>query len=377
MEAWIDSWFAPQQPCEEGNLPPLALGGKTLRQRIRVSVAGTGHRLLVSNLFGDGPLKLARAGVGRHTGPDSIAAGSSIPLSFGGKPGIGIGPGDEALSDTFDLPISASESIMVSLAFESAPAAVTAHPGSRTTSFIADGDGVDALSLPGAASTDHWYFISALETMASAGSGALVALGDSITDGRGVTVNADTRWTDVLSRRMIAENMGIAVLNAGLGGNRILREGLGPFALSRFDRDVLERKGARWAIVFEGINDIGSKKPGSGAEAGRRTVEELVEAYRIMVAKARGRGLKIFGATITPMGGADYDRDGNMEDWRAINGWIRNSGAFDAVIDFAAAVGNPSAPERLDPRFDCGDHLHLNDAGYERLASSIDLGLFR
>jgi lysophospholipase L1-like esterase len=230
-----------------------------------------------------------------------------------------------------------------------------------------------AAELPGAVTTDHWYVLAGLDVVADGA--AVVTLGNSITDGRGSGTNRNNRWPDNLARRLQSDprTRQVAVLNAGIGGNKVLSGGLGPTALERLDRDVLQQSGVRWVIVFEGVNDIGgAREPGAAAAVGR----DLVLAYRQIIARAHARGLRVFGGTITPFGGSGYD-DAEREDARqAVNRWIRDSGAFDAVIDFDAAVRDPANPRRLAPAADSGDHLHPGEEGYRLMAAAIDLRLF-
>jgi lysophospholipase L1-like esterase len=236
--------------------------------------------------------------------------------------------------------------------------------------------------LPGARTIEHWFALSGVEVAGTARS-AIVALGDSITDGHAATTNGDDRWPDDLARRLQSSpaTRGIAVLNQGIGGNRLLEDGLGPNALARFDRDVLAQAGARWLIVLEGINDLGNltRARTVSAEDHAAFVRAMIGAYAQMVERAHAHGLKIIGGTVMPDGGSDYYHPdaANEADRQAVNRWIRAPGHFDAVIDFDAAVRDPADPNRLLPRFDSGDHLHPSPAGYAAMAAAIPLTLFR
>jgi lysophospholipase L1-like esterase len=231
--------------------------------------------------------------------------------------------------------------------------------------------------LPGAAKLDHWFQIAGIEV--SAGKGAVTIMGDSITDGRGSTTNSNDRWTDALAARFAAAKMPIGVLNQGIGGGHVLQDGLGPNAMSRFDRDVLAQPGARWLMVFEAINDIGTfDHEGNKPQAAHDLlVRQLTTAYGQMIYKAHAAGLKVYGATITPfMDCEPYKPKPIAEaDRIAVNRWIR--GHFDAVLDFDAAVRDPARPDHLAAAFDSGDGLHLSPAGYRALAAAIPLSLFQ
>jgi lysophospholipase L1-like esterase len=221
--------------------------------------------------------------------------------------------------------------------------------------------------MPGASSTAHWYIITGIEVLADSSSKTIVVLGDSITDGRGSTTDGNDRWPDNLAKRLAtnASTAGVAVANMGIGGNAIFG-GLGPAAVNRFDRDVLNQSGVRWVIVFEGVNDIG----------GGTTETTITNALAQFVDKAHARNLLAYGATITPFGGNSYYSTAHEAARQAVNNWIRTSGKYDAVIDFDAMVRDPVALTNLLSAYNSGDGLHLNPAGYQAMANGIDLTLF-
>jgi len=374
-ERWVGTWSTSQQRTEERNLPPApGLGGNTLRQVVQVSIGGDRLRVRFSNRFGTSAVTIAAAHLAGSAGGSTIAAGTDRALTFGGREGATIPAGGEAASDVIGFALAPLSRVAVTVRFGDVSAAVTGHPGSRTTSFVARGDAVAADSLAGAAATDHWYVLAGIDVIAR-DAAAVVTLGNSITDGRGSGTNRHDRWPDNLARRLHADprTARVAVLNAGIGGNAVLRGGLGPPALERFGRDVPEQPGVRWLIVLEGVNDIGGAH---GVEQSQRTARELIGAYRWMIARAHGRGIRVYGATILPFGGSQYDAPGHEEARQAVNQWIRSGGAFDAVIDFDAALRDPANPARLRPEADTGDHLHPNEEGYRMMADAIDLGLF-
>jgi lysophospholipase L1-like esterase len=232
----------------------------------------------------------------------------------------------------------------------------------QTTTAYRRGDG-----LP----TATWFFLARIEVMAPGQAGAIVTIGDSITDGTGSTTDANNRWPDHLARRLKKAGLRMAVLNAGIGGNRVLSDGSGPGALARFDRDVIAQTGVTHVIVLEGINDIGQGRQNASPSA-----DDLIAAHKQMIERAHSRGIRIFGATLTPFEGANYWTPEGEAKRQALNEWIRTSKAYDAVFDFDAAVRDPKHPTKTLAQYDPGDHLHLNAAGYEAVANTIDLALF-
>ncbi len=369
-DRWVATWGASSQRTEEANLPPVpGFADSTLRQVAHVSIGGRSLRVRFANSFGRTALRLVSAHVARSSGGGRIRASTDTPLTFHGRSSIEIPEGALMVSDPVDFDVPPLSDLAVTVRLKGAPADVTGHPGSRTTSYLTSGDAVSA-DLALAARTDHWYFLNGIEVRAGRAAAAVAILGDSITDGRGSTTNGNDRWPDDLARRL-QSNSGtteVAVVNQGIGGNRLIRDGLGPNALARLDRDVLALPGVRWLVVLEGINDIGTR---AGA-----TADDLIAAYEQIVTRAHARDIRVYGATILPFGGAQYFTTDGESDRQKVNEWIRNSGVFDAVIDFDATTRDPKRPQHLLPAVDGGDHLHPSAAGYQFMADSIDLGLF-
>jgi len=280
------------------------------------------------------------------------------------------------------MPVAALSDVAVSFHLMNAPARQTSHPGSRATTWFVHGDVVDAATLKDAKHVDHWFQVSEIDVLAAAGAATVVALGDSITDGHGATTNGNDRWTDVLAARLQGgkKTRNLGVSNQGIGGNHLLTDGLGPNVLARFDRDVLAPAGARWVIVFEGVNDLGGLARTGEVTAAEHAamVQHVTAAYEQIVLRAHAHGLKVIGATITPYVGSDYYHPGSTSeaDRQAVNQWIRAAGHFDAVVDFDAVVRDPQRPDHLLPGFDCGDHLHPSPAGYKAMGEAIPLALF-
>jgi lysophospholipase L1-like esterase len=382
-ERWVAAWATSQQIPEERNaLPPEDLKDATLRQVVRIRLAGDRLRVRFSNAYGTAPLRIGAATIARAPDPASskLDPASVKPLSFGGKPWAVIPAGADYWSDPVALPVAAGTDLAVSIYLPEAPARQTSHPGSRATSYYVHGDLTAAAELPGAKTVDHWYQLAGIETV-SAKATAVLIIGDSITDGSGVKPNTNLRWPDALQLRMRAtkglEHM--AVLNGGIGGNRLLLDGLGPNALARFDREVLSPPGITHLILFEGVNDLGTytRDAPQTAEAHAAHVHEMIGALRQMAERARSRGIKVIGATIMAFGGSGYYHpDAATEaDRQAVNAWIRAPGNFDAVIDFDAATRDPVDPSRLRADYDSGDGLHPSIAGYQAMAEAVPLEL--
>jgi lysophospholipase L1-like esterase len=387
---WVASWGTSQQVPEPNNaLPPDDLRDATVRQIFHLSAGGSAVRVHLSNAFGTEALHFTAVHVARPVSPSSsqIDPGSDKALTFSGETGVTIPPGAEFVSDPVNYSVAPLSNLAVTFHLDSPPARETGHPGSRATSYYVHGDFVGAANLVEPKHVDHWYQVTEIDVAAAPGAAAasaaaLVALGDSITDGHGATTNGNDRWTDVLAARLQASatTRNIGVSNQGIGGNHLLTDGLGPNVLARFDRDVLAPTGVRWVIVFEGVNDLGGLAREHEATPAEHAVlvKRVIAAYEQVIARAHAHGLRVFGATITPYVGSGYYHPGPLSeaDRLAVNQWIRSPGQFDAVIDFDAVVRDPQHPDQLLPAYDCGDHLHPSPAGYKAMADAIPLSLF-
>jgi len=382
---WIGSWAASQQLVEPSNaLAAEDLRDATLRQIVHLSIAGSELRVRLSNRFGSGPLHLTAVHIARpvSTGSERIVEGSDKVVTFSGATDVIIPAHADYVSDAVPFAVSALSDLAITLHVDTAPAEQTGHPGSRTTSYIGHGDLVSAMELPGAKSVEHWYFIEGIEVAAAEGANAVGVLGDSITDGHGATTNGNNRWTDVLAQRLQASaaSRNVAVLNQGIGGNRLLNDGLGLNALARFDSDIVARAEIRYLIVLEGINDLGmltlkAEVPRADHEA---LVRGMIEAYQQIIVRAHTHDIRVIGGTLLPFGGSSFYHPGpaNEADRLTINEWIRAPEHFDAVIDFDKVMRDPEHPERLLPTFDSGDHLHPSPAGYAAMGEAVPVSLF-
>jgi lysophospholipase L1-like esterase len=384
---WVGSWAASQQIPETGNLlDPELMRDATLRQIVRLSVGGSQLRVWLSNAFGTQPLHLTSVHVARPAAT-SAAAGSAIDASsdravmFHGAPDVTIPAGAEYLSDAVALPVAALSSLAISIHFDQPPVGETGHPGSRATSYVAHGDLVSAANLPDAKMAEHWYEVSGVDVSGPEKASTVVTLGDSITDGHGATTNGNDRWPDVLAGRMQADKSTrmMGMLNEGIGGNRLLLDGLGPNALARFDRDVLAQTAVHAVIVLEGVNDLGTltRDHDVSEEEHAALVGRIEAAYSQMIERAHAHGIRVIGVTIMPYGGSKYYHPGpeSEADRQAINAWIREAGHFDAVVDFDKLTRDPTHPDHLLPAYDSGDGLHPGPVGYKAMGDAIPLKL--
>jgi lysophospholipase L1-like esterase len=378
---WVTTWGCGPQLTEPRNLPPVPLANSTLRQFVHVTVGGNVLRVRFSNDFGTNPVTMNAVHVALASGAGSAGNGTINPatdtaLTFHGAPAVNIPAGEVVYSDPLDFNLPALTNLAITIYFGNISATtVSGHPGSRTTSFFQSGNVVSAASMPRVNSTQHWYVITGVEVLADLSSKTLVTLGDSITDGRGSTTDGNNRWPDDLARRLNtnAPTADVAVANMGIGGGTVVRGGLGPTALKRFDRDVINQSGARWLIVFEGVNDIGGDSTGTIAT-------NLIAAYQQFIAKAHAHDILAFGATITPFGGNSYYTASHEASRQAVNAWIRTNNLYDGVIDFDAVVRDPVTLTNIQAAYyrgiNASDGLHMNPAGYQAMADSITLTLF-
>ena len=373
---WVTTWATALQVAEPHNRPPQpGLAGNSFRQIVQVSIGGKALRLHLSNIFNESETEILGVEIARArtmgAGPD-IVPGSEVALTFSGQRGIVLAPGAEIVSDPVRFKLADRENLAITIHYgRVSDAPLTSHPGSRTTSYIVKGNSSD-FSAP-AATTDHWYTISCIDVKPRRKSAAVAVLGDSITDGRGTTTNGQDRWTDQLSRSLLEDprTRNLSVLNFGLGGNCVLRGGLGPTGVSRYERDLFGHCGVKYIILFEGTNDLG------GSRDAVATAEGIREVWTRIVREAHARGIKVFGATVTPVKGNGYYSEDHEKGRTMLNAWIRESGVFDGVIDFDRMVADPQEPDRLDPAYLYQrDWLHLNAKGYEVMGRGIDRSLF-
>jgi lysophospholipase L1-like esterase len=377
---WIATW-SPSQSAMPAR-PPAGTEDRvptyvnaTIRQIVRTTIGGDHLRIRISNEYGDRPLVVGAAHVARRTTAAAIDPGSDRALTFGGKPAVVVRAGAIVTSDPLAYVVPQLGDLAVSLYLPDSARTSTRHALAVQTTYVSrGGNQVSAPTFTADTTMRSWLFLTAVEVTNPRAAGAIVAIGNSITDGYAATVDSNRRWPDVLARRLLASPAEPvrAVVNAGISGNRVLTLGSGPSLLSRFDRDVLLQPGVTHVIVLEGINDI-SRDAVDSASA-----EQLIDAHRQLAERAHERGLVIYGATLTPFERPPDARSEAREVKRqAVNEWIRHGGAYDGVIDFDSVTRDPAQPRRFLPKYDSGDHLHPSDAGYQAMGEAIDLALFR
>lgn len=401
---WVDTWTAMPQLAEYYNTPgapfnetDLVFSNSTIRQTLRMTISAEQIRIRFSNAFSPVDLPITKVtvalpkayGAQNATGSSGIRPNTLQTVSFSGNESIIVPPGALAVSDPLPFPIKTGQVISISMYLESGQASnyITSHPGSRLDIFYSFGDYTAAPNMtdPSTTSAQHWFYLSAVEAWSPPAASAFVVVGDSITDGRGSYVNTNTQWPNLLFNRLQSARVrdaslkSLSVVNQAAGGNRVLADGLGPNVLARLDRDVLAQSGVGYAMIFEGVNDIGvaATDPANQTQIGDR----LIQAYKQIVSRVHTANIPMFGATITPFGCYNTTlqpyADPVREQTRLrVNDWIRSSGWFDAVVDFDAIVRDPSNHTQLAPYFDSGDCLHLNPAGYQELAAKFPLGIF-
>jgi lysophospholipase L1-like esterase len=368
--------------------PFIQFTNQTLRQIVHASIGGSKVRVVLSNAYGTAPVTIGAAHIALRDKQGALQAASGGPLTFSGKTTMTIPANAVIYSDPVNLTVPPMSDLAIDLYLPgttNTPATVTMHGGALQTSYISEtGNYVGKATMPEVGRTQSWFLLSRVDVVAPDATGAIVAFGDSITDGSRSTPDTNNRWPDHLARRLQAQGIKMGVLNAGIGGNRVLNEaavpagvdvravGAGINALARFEHHVLSLPGVTHVIVLEGINDIGNARQNPTP-----TAEDLIAAHQQLIEQAHARGIRMIGATLTPFWGAAYYTDVGEAKRQALNEWIRTGKAYDGVVDFDKATRDPGDPKKFLEKYDSCDYLHPSDAGYKAMGEAIDLALFK
>lgn len=359
QKKWVGTWAtAIERPLNKDDMPKTSLTNHALRQIIHVSLGGKKIRLQLSNEMSTQPLEIksvyiADAGTGK-----AIDTNKAKYLTFNGKQSITIEAGKAVYTDVLKFTLKPLQLLSITINYGQTPAQATTHRGSRTTSYIMEGESTPEIDFQTKEKVEHWYNIAALEVEGSKKTRCIACLGNSITDGRGTTTDKQNRWTDVLAEKFKGK---VGVLNLGIGGNCVVKGGLSLPAIKRFDRDILGQQGVTDLIIFEGINDIGGIK-----DDGKERTRQVIQAYKHFIEEAHAKGIKVYGGTITQIKNTGYWSDFQEKARKNINQWIRTAGNFDGLIDFEKAVASPQDADAMrdDLKF---DDLHPNAEGYRLL----------
>jgi lysophospholipase L1-like esterase len=391
-EHWVATWGAapsPQLETAEMETQKLVFHDQTLREIVHASIGGDTVRVRLSNAFGADAVEIGAAHLAVGVSGSAVNPATDRILSFSGRPRVEIPAGAVVLSDPVQLKVAPAANLAISLYLPKNAIGGGIHYSAQQTNYIARGNTTAANSLDGVATITSWVFLTGVDVMAPANVGSIIAFGDSITDGARSTVDSNHRWPDTLAARLLARKSGprFAVLDMGIGGNRILHEGaaskrpqFGINALARFDQDVLAQPGVRYLLILEGINDIGHA--GSSAPASETvTADDIIAGLTQMIDRAHEKDIQVIGATITPFEGEGNTKRGYWTPEKAkvrdsVNAWIRSGKGFDGFVDFDKAVRDPANPDKLLAAFDSGDQLHPSDAGYKAMGEAIPLNLF-
>ncbi len=393
---WVATWAASPQaraggppraaaPATPGGAPapatpaqPTSFNRQTIRMVVPTSIGGSRVRVELSHAYGMSAVAIGEAHVAVHAGKGAIVPNTDRELKFGGKPSFSIPAGATAVSDPVDLAVPKLGELAVSIYFPSDTGVLTMHSTGLHTTYIIAGDVPGVASFAEVPTSRSWYFLSSVDVTAPASTELIVAYGDSITDGATSTVDANASWPSRLAARLLSNTSAanFAIVNQGISGNRVLRDGTGTNALARFDRDVIAQPGVKFVMILEGINDIGNASRANFEGENNVTADDLIGGMKQLIERAHMHGIKVVGCTLTPYGGAGYYSDKGEEIRTAYNNWIRTGRAFDAVVDFDKATQDPANPKQIRPAYNIMDHLHPNDAGYKAMADAVSLCIF-
>ena len=354
---WTATWAtAIEAPLAESDMPKTSMTNSTLRQVIHVSIGGDKLRMQLSNEKSQQPVEIKSVYIADTDGGKAIDQKTAKYLTFNGSRSATIEPGKAVYTDVAQYKLKPLQRLSVTISYGNTPVKATTHRGSRTTSYLAQGEVAPKADVAEVEKFEHWYSIAALEVEAPASTRCIACLGNSITDGRGTTTDAQNRWTDVLAEQLGGK---VAVINLGIGGNCVITGGLSAPASERFDRDILAQQGVTDLVIFEGVNDLSSIK-----DDGAKTVRMLTKFYRLFAKKAKEKGMRVYGGTIMPFKNSFAYSETHEKARQEVNQWIRTAPDYDGVIDFDKATADPKDPEALMESLQ-SDWLHPNADGYK------------
>ncbi len=356
-KSWTGTWATAVEFTGPGDMPKSSLSGRSLREIVQVSIPGETMRMQLSNIHSKEPVEIKSVFIANALDSCDIDAKSAKYLTFNGKKSVTIAPGESVYCDNLKYDLQPLQKLAITINYgENTPENASSHRGSRTTSYIINGEAKPKTKFVDAEKLDHWYNISCIDVLTDEPTECIAIIGNSITDGRGSTTNLQNRWPDFLAKALDGK---VGVLNLGIGGNAVVNGGLSEPAVVRFDRDVLGQTGVTSVVIFEGVNDIGGQRPNH-----QEIVNKIIEAYSSFIKKSKDAGKKVYLATITPYKNSFYENHFSEAARLTLNDWIRANKDVDGVIDFDAAVQDPVNPSALRPELS-DDWLHLNPAGYE------------
>lgn len=358
-DIWTGTWATAVEFTGPGDMPKQSLSNRSLREIIHVSLGGETLRMQLSNIHSKTPVEIKSVFIANPTDSCDIDAKSARYLTFKGKKSVTIAPGESVYCDVMKYHLTPLQRLSVTINYgEQTPVNASSHRGSRTTSYIINGEAKPNTKFVNAEKLDHWYNISCIDVKTKEAAPCIAVIGNSITDGRGSTTNKQNRWTDFLAEALEGK---AGVLNLGIGGNAVVRGGLSEPAIKRFDRDVLQQTGVSTVVIFEGVNDIGGRKQNH-----QEIVKGLIGAYNELIKKSKDAGKKVYIATITPFFGNSYYNHFSEAARLTVNDWIRANKEVDGIIDFDKLVQDPSNPKSLLPKYS-DDGLHGSPAAYEAM----------
>lgn len=358
-KSWTGTWATAVEFTGKGDMPKKSLSRRALREIVQVSIPGETLRMQLSNIHSKEPVEIKSVFIADAADSCDIDIKSAKYISFNGKKSVTIEPGEAIYSDDISYNLQPLQRLAITINYgENTPVNASSHRGSRTTSYIIDGEAKPKTKFTDAEKVDHWYNISCIDVLTVKPTECIAIIGNSITDGRGSSTNMQNRWPDYLAKALEGN---VGVLNLGIGGNAVVKGGISEPAIVRFDRDVLGQAGVTSVVIFEGVNDIGGNRPNL-----QKIVNNIIEAYGTFISKCKHAGKKVYIATITPYKNSFYENHFSEAARLTINDWIRSNKEIDGVIDFDAVVRDPADPSALRHEYS-DDWLHLNPSGYEAM----------